>query len=238
MANRKILLGLTTITLGEWKNKVKEIDELGLKEIALFPTSLNLSERKELYSLLEKTKLEKIPHVHLRDDMFIPELDYLSSKYKTEVFNVHSEDDHYPSLLDYKDYYKKIYVENTINNTPTENDLKKYAGLCFDFAHWHSGIMKAGEACERNIALKAYAKKYKIGINHAGAIKKEKILYHDRRINKDFFGYDSHWLDDLSELDYIKKYKDYFTDIISIELENSLKRQLEIKKYLEKIINS
>ena len=34
---KKILLGLTTITPGEWKNKVKEIDELGLKEIALFP---------------------------------------------------------------------------------------------------------------------------------------------------------------------------------------------------------
>ena len=49
---KKILLGLTTIAEGgEWKNKVKEIDKLDIKEIALFPTCLNLAERKELYQL-------------------------------------------------------------------------------------------------------------------------------------------------------------------------------------------
>ncbi len=144
MANKKILLGLTTITEGEWRNKAGEIDELGLKEIALFPTCLNFAERKELYGLLENTKLEKIPHVHLRDDMELSELDYLVNKFGTEVFNVHSENCYFPSTLDFKDYFKKVYVENTIDNTPTENDLKKYAGLCFDFSHWHSAVITEG----------------------------------------------------------------------------------------------
>jgi len=237
MENKRILPSLTTITPGEWRNKVKEIDELGLKEIALFLTTLNSSEREELYNLLEKTGLERIPHVHLRNDMSFSELDYLSSKYKTEVFNVHSENSSYPSLLDYKNYYKQIYVENTSENTPTENDLKKYAGLCFDFAHWHSAVIESGETCKRNIDLKSFAKKYKIGINHVSAIKKEKNVYYDRIANKNFFGYDSHWIDDLSEVDYVKKYKNYLADIISIELENSLKQQLEVKKYLEKILD-
>ncbi len=96
---KNILLGLTTITVGgEWKKKVKEIDELGVKEIALFPTGLNIAERKELYQLLENTKLEKIPHVHLRDDMKCDELDYLVNRFKAEVFNVHSEKSTKPVL--------------------------------------------------------------------------------------------------------------------------------------------
>ena len=48
--------------------------------------------------------------------------------------------------------------------------------------------------------------------------------------------YSSHLLKDYHELDYIKKYKKFLPDLISIELENSFKELLEIKKYLEKII--
>jgi hypothetical protein len=35
----------------------------------------------------------------------------------------------------------------------------------------------------------------------------------------------------------LKKYVEYLPDILGIELENSFKEQLEIKKYLEKIVN-
>ena len=58
MGNKKILLGLTTTPGSDWRKKVSEIDKLGLKELALFPTCLNEQERKELYGLLEKTKLK------------------------------------------------------------------------------------------------------------------------------------------------------------------------------------
>jgi len=235
MANKKILLSLTTITPGEWKNKVKEIDELGLKEIALFPTSLDIGQRQELYSLLEKTNLQSIPHVHLRSDMEINELDYLSKKFGTEIYNVHSELSSHPPLFDYADFIKKIYVENT-EEIPTANDMKKYAGLCLDFSHWESIRLVNGEVGSENIEIKKLVKKYKIGINHISAVKSEKVHYHDRLTREDYFGYDFHWLDDLRELDYVKKYKNYLADIISIELENPLKRQLEVKKYLEEII--
>lgn len=65
----KILLGLTTTPKSDWREKVKEIEKFGIKELALFPTFLSPDERKELYTLLEKTKIKNIPHVHLRDDM-------------------------------------------------------------------------------------------------------------------------------------------------------------------------
>lgn len=236
---KKILLGLTTITPGgEWKNKVKEIDELGIKEIALFPTCLNPAERKELYKLLENTKLERVPHVHLRSDMELFELDYLTRRFKTEVFNVHSENNHFPPLIDYKKYSKKnIYVENAGGNAPTRNDLEKYAGLCLDLSHWQSVALEDGEQAEEYMEIRKLAEINKIGVNHISAIKTKPVAYYDRFIKRDFYVYDNHWLDELSEVDYAKKYKNYLADIISLELENSLRRQLEVKKYLEKILD-
>lgn len=234
---KKILLGLTTITPREWRNKVKEIDELGVKEIALFPTCLNISERKELYQQLEKTKLEKIPHVHLKGGMEIFELDYLVARFKTEVFNVHSDKAPHPPLVGCEKYFNHIYVENTPDNLPTKHDLNKYAGVCLDLSHWEAVIMENKDGGKESAEIEKMASQYKIGCNHISAIKREKHFYHSRFLNEDIYCYDSHWLDDLSELDYVKKYRNYLADIISIELENPLKRQMEVKKYLEEVLD-
>jgi hypothetical protein len=234
---KKILLGLTTITAGAWRKKVAEIDELGLKEIALFPTCLlTLAHRQELYSLLEKTKLEKIPHVHITANMEFPELDYLVKRFNTEVFNVHSELSSHPYTIDPYEYYKNIYVENMETEAPTENDLKRFAGLCVDFSHWESGTLSYGRDNPANLRMLALVKKYKIGVNHVSAVKTKPLSREEMLINQRQYHYDSHQLDNLSELDYMKKYKNYLADIISIELENPLKQQLEAKKYLEQIL--
>ena len=87
---KKILLGLTTITPGgEWRNKIKEIDELGLKEIALFPTCLKIDERKELYQLLEKTKLKKInsKNENIDDPLQVGKRTYIDLDKKSHLFN-------------------------------------------------------------------------------------------------------------------------------------------------------
>ena len=234
---KRILLGLTTITPGEWRNKVKEIDELGLKEIAIFPTSLDPVERWELYGLLEKTGLKTIPFVHLRNDMEFEEIDFIANRFRVEIFSVHSETDHYSPAVDYKKYFKMIYVENTPGHVPTENDLKKYAGLCFDLSHWESCDLEKAENNRESRQLRILAGEHKIGVNHISAIKPEIVHSYDKLAKMDFYGYDDHYVNNLSEVDYIKKYKDYLADIISLEMENSLKRQLEIKKYLEEMLN-
>lgn len=235
MTNKKILLGLTTITPGEWKNKVKEIDQLGLKEIALFPTCLDIEQRKELYGMLEKTKLENIPHVHLREqDMDSRELDYLVKRFKTQVFNVHARKKTIDFLQKNEKYQDQIYVENLRLDDDFSEALKYCAGVCLDLAHWESyGFIKKEEPYR---LLPDLLKKHKIGVNHISAIKKDLTRYHDNILNQDFYDYSDHNLTELSEVDYVKKYKNYLADIISIELENSLERQLEVKKYLESII--
>jgi len=235
MANKKILLGLTTITPGEWKNKVKEIDELGLKEIALFPTCLEYKERQELYGLLEKTGLKSIPHVHLREeDMDSRELDYLVRRFRTQVFNVHPHKEVIDFIKQNEKYQDRIFVENISMKDDFIEVLKNCAGICLDLAHWEShGFMKKEKPYG---ILPDLLKKHKIGINHISAVKRQQVHYHDKFTNQDFSDYSEHNLTEFKEVDYVKKYKNYLADIISIELENPLKRQLEVKKYLEKII--
>lgn len=236
MANKKILLGLTTITPGQWKNKVKEIDQLELKEIALFPTCLDIEQRQELYGMMEKTKLENIPHVHLREqDMDRRELDYLIKRFKTQVFNIHAGKRTMDFLEKNKKYRDRIYVENTHSIDDDFSEALKYcAGVCFDLSHWESyGFIKKEESYK---ILPDLLKKHKIGINHISAVKKNLTSHYDHIFGLDFYDYSDHDLAELSEVDYVKKYKNYLANIISIELENPLERQMEVKKYLESII--
>ena len=85
---KTVLLGVTTQSKLAWKNKIKEIEKFEIREISLFPTSLDKEDRKEMYNLLECSSLQRIPHVHLRHDMQAWELDYLMEHFKTKVFNI------------------------------------------------------------------------------------------------------------------------------------------------------
>jgi len=236
MVNKKILLGLTTITPGEWKNKVKEIDELGLKEIALFPTCLDFNARQELYQRLEHTGLEKIPHVHLREqDSTYDEVKYLVEKFDTRVFNIHPVERTLIFIEKLKNFKNNLFIEN--NNLMPENFeemVKQCGGLCLDLSHLEEYVYL--KKIESHQILLELIKKYKIGINHISGIKSQTALYHDDFTGEDFNNFSCHELADFSELDYLKKYKDYLADYISIELENPLIEQLEVKKYLEKIL--
>lgn len=230
MPEKKILLGLTTTPGSDWREKIREIEKFEIKEIALFPTFLQAEERKELYNLLEKTKLESIPHVHLRgEDMPIKELDYFVDQYKTEVFNVHSPRE-FPINYEYSKYKKIIYLENT-NFIPTEEEISTLGnGLCIDFAHWDNGYKMKWPGYEK---FRELAEKFIKGCGHISAMTNNLV-----RWPNGWLTYDSHTFTKLEEFDYIKKYINYLPDIVSIELENSFKEQLEAKEYLEGVINN
>lgn len=230
----KILLGLTTTKKSDWRGKVKEVDELGLTEIALFLTCLEVGKRKELYKLLEKTNLKEIPVVHLRDDFEEWEFAYLIKRFKTKFFNTHFDRVDEKFFAESKGYLKKIYLENHIDfSDDTFYLLDIFAGLCLDVSHWHdyNQIQKLGNYKKFLEILK----KYKIGFCHISAMREKPFskIKNKRKVKY----YHSHWLRDLSELNYVKKYVKYLPRFCAIELENPLKRQLEAKKYLEKIIS-
>ncbi len=232
MGNKKILLGLTTTPASDWRDKIKEIRKLNITEISIFPTYLKSDERKELYKLLENSPIKNIPHVHLRSDMDLQELDYFVENCNTKVFNIHSENTVHALKKDFSKYSSIIYIENT-EVIPTEEELKKYAGLCIDFSHWEDFILLKNP---NYFGFLEKISKFETGCGHISGIKKETITDPDPDY-KARLSYACHTIQDFNELDYIKKYLQYLPDIISIELENSFEEQLRVKEYLEKIIN-
>lgn len=232
---RKILVGLTTISGDEWKNKIKEIDKLGIKELALFPTCLNAKQRKELYKKLEKTGLKRIPHVHIRHDFESWELDYLVERFKTKAFNLHPYLESMEIINKNKKHSHKIFVENLIDFKFFRQVAEMCGGICLDVSHWEDYGKKQKMKCYNNFL--GYLKTKKIGCNHISGIREKKYLHFSKKMDKEISSYSYHSLKNLEELDYVKKYKKYLSDIISIELENPFREQLEVKKYLEKIIN-
>lgn len=234
MKNKKILLGLTTTPDSDWHEKIREIDELGIKELALFPTFLKLEGRKELYKLLEGTSLENIPHVHLRHDMEIWELDYFVNKYKTQVFNIHSDKTVVGCYKESK-YSDMIYVENHYH---IDDDFKKavdyYAGVCPDFSHWEDyGIIQESDSYEQ---FPEILKTEKIGCCHISAIRDYPMILKNYLNGEDVKVFSWHNFKELNEFDYLKKYLKYLPDLISIELENSFKEQILARDYIINLI--
>lgn len=222
---RKIFPTITTTSQSSdfnWRTKIKEINKLGLQEVALFLTCLKEKERKELYQCLKKSTVKSIPFIHLRSDMKLHELDYFVGNYATKVFNIHTRTE-YPLVYDYSKYKDIIYIENTHYIFETK-ELEDYGGICLDFSHMENDRLLNKERFERNIEI---MEKYPIGCNHISSIQKQTHI--DNGENR----YDSHYLNKLSDLDYLKNYPlRYFSRFIAIELENSIEEQLLAKNYI------
>ena len=226
----KILPSITTIF--DWRGKIKEVKELGLKEVALFLTCVNFKERQELFSLLKDTKIISIPFVHIRSNNTSDELDYLIKNYHTEAFNIHTKNEYsYPP--DYKKYKNMIYIENTYESLD-EGELKEFAGICLDFGHMENSKLFTPDIYKHNAAL---IEKYGCGCNHLGP-SKDFSFFSKREVRYSRNGH-PHTLKNLSELDYLSNYSDkYFGKFVALEMENIIKEQLEAKDYLYDIIKN
>lgn len=223
--NHEVLLGLTTTPKSDWKGKVGEMKQLGIKRVALFPTFLGIEKRKELYDLLDDIDGLEIPHVHLRNqDMEEWEMTMFEEKYKTQFYNIHVN----CQVNGYLEKYKsKIYVENHFKKFD-ENHLKNFAGICLDVQHMERSKLEAPLASRQMSDL---LEKYEVGCCHISSLPKIKNTL--QRLLKGVAG---HYMISLDEVDYVRKYKAFLPQLVSIELENSFERQMEVKKYLEENI--
>ncbi|MEK9158643.1 MAG: hypothetical protein AAB673_01455 [Patescibacteria group bacterium] len=225
---RKIYPTITTTTGSDWRGKIEELKDLKLTEAALFPTPLKSKERQELYNLLEKTPLKHVPFVHLRTDMDGDEVEYFIKRWGTRIFNVH------PFLFDplpatLKKFKDLIYIENN-SVIWSESDVNQVAGLCVDFSHLEDTRRTNKGFYMSDLAM---LETHLAGCAHISAISAEP--YSNQETNK--IQYSKHYLDNLSEVDYLLGYPaKYFPPVIAIELENSLKEQLEIKEYIVKLL--
>jgi len=231
---KKILLGLTTTAGSDWRDKVEEIKELNLTELALFPTFLNPQERQELYGLLEQTPLVSLPYVHLRDDFSDAELDLLINRYKTKVFSCHSNGAGYALLNRLPKYNSLIYVENPANAKEMPGfsaaNFTQYqvTGLCLDLSH-----LAVSQLTDKKLAAEVAVvmKRWPLGVNHISGFSSNAVMrfFHSAKAN--------HHLNSLTELDYLKDLPaSYFAKYICLELENSFLEQNEVKQYLDLIL--
>lgn len=232
---KKIILGLTTTPRSDWKEKIKEIKRLKIKEISLFPTYLEQKERKILYKLLENSSIKSIPHVHLRDDMEKWEVDFFAKNFGAKIFNIHSTNKFLDLLEKIKKNRKQIFIENcSVVDKQFIKLAKEWGGFCFDVAHYHdfAVIQKRRE----HSGLLNLFRLVGVGCCHISAISKN-FFYAESYVSKKMVkSYSEHYYENLKELDYVKKYVNYLPGVISLELENSFEEQLKAKKYLEKFI--
>jgi len=219
----KVLPTITTVGGSDWRGKIEEARKLRLKEVCFFTTALEREDREEAYELLAVSGIEEIPFVHLRTDLEEEELNLLCGKYGTQVFNIHPTEQ-FPLLYDYSSYKDRIFIENT-GSFSMEEDLERFAGFCIDFSHLENERRTSKEEYNERRKL---IEKYPVGCNHISAIKKEPLPDGS---------YDDHFLEDLSEVDYLKHYPlHYFSPFIAVELVNSLREQLEVAERVREIL--
>lgn len=227
----KVYLGLTTTQNYHlpWQDKVKEIKALGIKEICVFLTGLNLKERQELYALLEQTDLEHVPFVHLRHDSTIEEIEYFKSHYKTQLFNIHISPESLPFYLSIADRKKIIFAENIgkLSDVFFDN-LDEFAGVCLDIAHMEDfGLRQKKQGYDKFLKM---LNKIKIGFAHISAVNDKKTFAFGK------WDYSAHLFEELNSFDYLKKYRSLLPEILGLEIENTLAEQLIAKDYIEKNI--
>lgn len=232
---RKVLVSITTTTTKRERNgqslaaDVAEAKRLGLKELAFFPTCLAASERQEAYTLLGQIPDLQIPFVHARNDMSVQEFHLLQTKFGTKRFNLHSP--RYHLFPQSHDSLKGVIAIENAGPELQPQDVQGFAGLCLDLSHLETDRRLQRENYEQVLSL---VKTYGVKANHISASGDEAYLS-----SYDPFGqlhYDKHWMDKLSEIDYIKNYpEECFGEFVAIELENPLAEQLKIKERIEQL---
>lgn len=218
---------LTSTDKNQIKVGLEQVNKLKLDCVCIFLTGLVKEERTVLFEQLKQSSVTNIPFVHLRSDMDEMEVDYLIKNFKTQVFNIHSKNSH-PLKYDLSKYKDQIFIENT-DSEFDEETVKQFAGICIDFSHLEH-FRKADEVIHNKLI--SQIEKYPCKCGHIGAIK-EKPRFSEE-LKK--FRYDFHYVDNLSEVDYLFKYKKYFPEFMALELENNIEKQLEIIEYLNKKI--
>lgn len=232
----QFLASITTTRGANWKAMVKEIDQLKIRHLALFLTCVTEKQRKELYGLLEKTSLKEIPFCHLRSDMPLRELDYLTKRWQTKVFNLHTSRE-FSIKIDYKGLKKKIFIENVFMGFD-EQELKIFGGVCLDFAHLENDRLNKHRRYQETI--KALAK-YSLGCNHISAICKEpfRFIEETKYGLRDENRFDRHSFTNLKDFDYLKRYPlKYFSKYCALEVENPLKDQLKAISYIYQLLTT
>jgi|SRR3989344_142807 len=216
-----IYLGITGGKNIDWQSKLEEINQLGIKEAAVFLEQFNKQERDNLRRFLLESSIKKVPLVHLRSDTGKDEIDFFINNFKTKYFNIH--EDHFNLLGQWEGYWDKLYLEMDYNSEIGKNvKVRKIGGFCVDLAHFKSAIARGSEEAYYIFMGK---NKIKFASNHLGGYSPETKS-------------DLHTITSLKDFDYLTTLPKWvFGEVIAIEVYNSIKEQLIFKDYIAKLLS-
>jgi hypothetical protein len=219
--SQKIYLSITGATNADWQNKLREIEEFKITEVAVFLSMFDKKERNHLYKFLLKSSIKRVPLVHLKDDSDSGDIEFFVKNFQTECFNIHER---FFKILDqWKGYWDRVYLEMNYDNVVIKDvDVKKIAGFCVDFSHLKTAIARGSKEADYILSRK---EKMNVVCNHLNG--------YDPIKNED-----KHTITDLKDFDYLTALPKYvFGDIIALEVYNSIKEQLKFKEYLVRLLN-
>jgi len=207
---------------------VDDLRRSDTRRIALFPTCLTEAERLELYRELETIPGLRIPHVHLRADCGVREIEYLADRFSAELFNIHPRASTHPFVSIPPRFALRIFVEN-VEGPVEEAELDgsagpKLGGLCLDYSHLENARLQGRasyvEQTERLLS------RFAVGCCHISSIRVGDP-------NAWAGEWDHHDFKSLSDFDYLAAYRSFTPPVwASLELENPLAEQLEAAAYL------
>lgn len=208
----------------DWRDKMDEINFLRIEEASLFLELYEKDQREKIYKALLDSNLKSIPLVHIRHDMTRDELKFLKNRYKTRYFTIHEINFQNNDILKWKGFYKNLCLEMNFDDFVSKKvKVEKIDGFCVDLAHFKVGMEILSKDFEY-VFDRRKIKRY-FDCNHLNGWNMENNC-------------DMHTIHDLSNFDYLKTMPKFlFGKIIALETFNSIKEQLEFKKYLIGLFN-
>ncbi len=227
-----ILPGLTSTKKERIPSFLEDLRRSDVRRIALFPTMLSADERQALYLELAAVPGLRVPHVHLRSDCGVDEIDYLAETLGTEVFNIHPRASTHPFGPLPARLASKIFVENV--DMPAEDEELEGdggtvpGGMCPDFSHLENNRL-CGHSSYVDTVMNQL-RRFRIGCCHVSAVRVG--------VPNGWSGeWDHHEYAMVDDLGYLCRYRDYLPDTwVSLELENGLEQQLAAKAMLERLL--
>ena len=218
---KKIYLGITGEKNIDWQSKLEEINRLDIKEAAVFLERFKKQQRHNLYRMLLKSSIIKVPLVHLRQDAENDEIKFFIDNFRTDYFNIHEEN--FRFLNKWKGYWDKLYLEmNYDSEIAKDVKVRQIGGFCVDLAHFKSAVARGSDEAHYIFLRK---NKIKFASNHLGGYSPEKKR-------------DLHIITGLKDFEYLADLPKWvFGEVMAIEVDNSIEEQLSFKEYIIKILD-
>jgi hypothetical protein len=231
----RVIPSITTISrcASGWRDKIGEIEALGLTSVGLFLTGVREAERRELYRELELAHVRHlftVPFVHAVSDMPEDEYRYLIDRFGVELFNLHPVKQ-FP--LQHKlsaEIRRKITIENTSTDQSIDLlDLSGFNGICLDMAHAEDLRCRSGHEFEKLARLTTMAPVLVNPISVSG-----EVAHSDSHGN---LTYHSHVTVDGRDVSYLERYPlNFFGSIVAVELADLLAVQVKLVPVIQEML--